>query len=291
MKATITTILLTVFVQFVFAQNSLPVLNKGVRISISLNKKNTKGFDILIKDVSYRDSSQYSCKADITLVFSSRNTKVHFGSYRDMFDNYREGYSFNMFSIYDTLPKDSTIEKKVSLWIKKSQVGDSILTLGNYALMYIPPYDPTVYIRKEKEKQLAIQLAFKAKQDSIFKNSNAIDKKSEEIESRREKLLTPEYLAKWVGASFFTKENIERDCDVYPLSYFGGSVYYDFPKCPVTMEFTDKEHVCIFVSFRLFGEDGYNYKKSLIDYGYKLISKSSSLIAENNFRDLGNGKI
>ena len=34
---------------------------------------------------------------------------------------------------------------------------------------------------------------------------------------------------------FFTKENIEKDCGVYPSAYSGGKVFYNFPKCPVTM--------------------------------------------------------
>lgn len=102
-------------------------------------------------------------------------------------------------------------------------------------------------------------------------------------------MLTPEYLANWVGASFFTKENIEKDCGVYPSAYSGWKVFYNFPKCPVTMEFTEDKQVCIYLSFRLFGEDGYNFRKELINYGYKLRSKSEALVAENNFGDLMNG--
>lgn len=59
----------------------------------------------------------------------------------------------------------------------------------------------------------------------------------------------------------------------------------------VTMEFTDKNHVCVYVSFRLFGEDGYQYRTKLLDFGYKLKSKSNAFVAENNFGDLTNGKV
>lgn len=282
--------------QFVNAQNNLPILHEGLQLSVSSNKNNTKGLDIFVKDISYRDSSRSSCKADITLVFSSRNEKIHFGQYKDGLGNYHEEYRFNLFHISDVLPKNGVLEKKVSIWIKeKSQHNDSILRLGKNDLAYIPTYNRTEYVQKEKERNLAIQLAHKAKQDSIFRANNTTSnvnnsKDIEEVESRREKLLTPEYLSNWVGASFFTKENIEKDCNVSPVAYSSGKVFYDFPKCPVTMEFTDKSHVCISVSFRLFGEDGYNFKKELIDYGYKLTSKSSALIAENNFGDMGYGQ-
>ena len=131
-------------------------------------------------------------------------------------------------------------------------------------------------------------MANKARIDSINNASSYVNK---EIEERREKLLTPEYLANWVGASFFTKDNIEKDCDVYPMAYSGGKVFYDFPQCPVTMEFADHPQVCIYVSFRLFGEDGYKFRTQLLNFGYKLKSKSNALVAENNFGDLTNGKV
>ena len=154
--------------------------------------------------------------------------------------------------------------------------------------MYLPPYDSEEFIQKEKARKKAIELANKARLDSINNERFKVEKEEEE---RCEKLLTPEYLANWVGASFFTKENIEKDCGVYPSAYSGGKVFYNFPKCPVTMEFTEDKQVCIYLSFRLFGEDGYNFRKELINYGYKLRSKSEAVVAENNFGDLTNGKV
>lgn len=154
--------------------------------------------------------------------------------------------------------------------------------------MYLPLYDPEEFIQKEKARKKAVELANKARLDSINNERFKIEKEEEE---RSEKLLTPEYLANWVGASFFTKENVEKDCGVYPSAYSGGKVFYVFPKCPVTMEFTEDKQVCIYLSFRLFGEDGYNFRKELINYGYKLRSKSEALVAENNFGDLTNGKV
>ena len=275
----------------VCAQNPLPLLKEGTRVSIPLNKKGTKGLDIFVKSMTYRDSTDRSCQADIILVFTSRNEKIHFGRYKDIFGSSQVDYrfAFNMFNIDGILPKNESFEKKVSIWLKEGIYRDSILTtLDGKKLMYIPSYDSEEFIQKEKARKRAVELANRARLDSI---NNARLKDNNEIQERREKLLTPEYLANWVGASFFTKENIEKDCDVYPMAYSGGKVFYDFPQCPVTMEFADHPQVCIYVSFRLFGEDGYKFRTQLLNFGYKLKSKSNALVAENNFGDLTNGKV
>ena len=194
----------------------------------------------------------------------------------------------NYKNINDILKKNEKLVKKVSIWLKQGIYRDSILTMGGKALMYIPPYNSEEFIQKEAARKKAVELANKARLDSM---NNAISHDNKEIYERREKLLTPEYLANWVGASFFTKENIEKDCDVYPMAYSGGKVFYDFPQCPVTMEFADQPQVCIYVSFRLFGEDGYRFRTQLLNFGYKLKSKSNALVSENNFEHLTNGKV
>lgn len=271
-----------------FAQSTLPLLKDGARVSIPLNKKNTKGLDIFIKSMTYQDSTEYSCQANIILELTSRNEKIHFGQYQDKLGGWHSDYMFNLFSIDDVLEKNKTIEKKVSIRVKSGYYRDSLLLLSKRELMYLPPYDSEEFIQKEKARKKAVELANKARLDSINNERFKVEKEEEE---RCEKLLTPEYLANWVGASFFTKENIEKDCGVYPSAYSGGKVFYNFPKCPVTMEFTEDKQVCIYLSFRLFGEDGYNFRKELINYGYKLRSKSEALVAENNFGDLMNGKV
>ena len=172
---------------------------------------------------------------------------------------------FDMFNINDILKKNEKLVKKVSIWLKQGIYRDSILTMGGKALMYIPPYNSEEFIQKEAARKKAVELANKARLDSM---NNAISHDNKEIYERREKLLTPQYLANWVGASFFTKENIEKDCDVYPMAYSGGKVFYDFPQCPVTMEFADQPQVCIYVSFRLFGEDGYRFRTQLLNFGH-----------------------
>lgn len=277
-----------------FAQNTLPLLKEGTRVSIPLNKKNTKGLDIFIKSMTFQDSTEYSCQANIILELTSRNEKIHFGQYQDRLGGWHSDYMFNLFSIDDVLEKNKTIEKEVSIRVKSGYYRDSLLLLSKRELMYLPSYDPEEFIKKEEARKKAIELANKARQDSIFNarfGTSAQTADKSDSQEKCEKLLTPEYLANWVGASFFTKESIENDCDVYPSAYSGGKVFYNFPKCPVTMEFTEDKQVCIYLSFRLFGEDGYNFRKELINYGYKLRSKSDALVAENNFGDLTNGKV
>lgn len=277
-----------------FAQNTLPLLKEGTRVSIPLNKKNTKGLDIFIKSMTFQDSTEYSCQANIILELTSRNEKIHFGQYQDKLGGWHSDYMFNLFSIDDVLEKNKTIEKEVSIRVKSGYYRDSLLLLSKRELMYLPPYDPEEFIKKEEARKKAIEFANKARQDSIFNarfGTSAQTAAKSDSQEKCEKLLTPEYLANWVGASFFTKESIENDCEVYPSAYSGGKVFYNFPKCPVTMEFTEDKQVCIYLSFRLFGEDGYNFRKELINYGYKLRSKSDALVAENNFGDLTNGKV
>lgn len=277
-----------------FAQNTLPLLKEGTRVSIPLNKKNTKGLDIFIKSMKFQDSTEYSCQANIILELTSRNEKIHFGQYQDLLGGWHDDYMFNLFSIDDVLEKNKTIEKEVSIRVKSGYYRDSLLLLSKRELMYLPPYDPEEFIKKEEARKKAIEFANKARQDSIFNarfGTSAQTAAKSDSQKKCEKLLTPEYLANWVGASFFTKESIENDCEVYPSAYSGGKVFYNFPKCPVTMEFTEDKQVCIYLSFRLFGEDGYNFRKELINYGYKLRSKSDALVAENNFGDLTNGKV
>lgn len=107
---------------------------------------------------------------------------------------------------------------------------------------------------------------------------------------RAEMLMTPQYLANWVGASFFTKDNIENDLGIVPMAYNGGVVFYDLPKCNVGMEFAGAEKVCVEISFRLFGEEAYEFIDQMRAYGYVEQGSSKDLVAENNFQSLTNGR-
>lgn len=104
----------------------------------------------------------------------------------------------------------------------------------------------------------------------------------DEYTVRQELLLTPPYLSSFVGAPFFTKTNIENDCGVSPISYQGGKVYYDFYRCPISIEFNSVD-VGISLSFRLFGEDAYNLRKQLLEYGYKQITVRKVTTFEDDF--------
>ena len=110
-----------------FAQSTLPLLKEGARVSIPLNKKDTKGLDIFIKSMTYQDSTEYSCQANIILELTSRNEKIHFGQYQDKLGGWHSDYMFNLFSIDDVLEKNKTIEKKVSIRVKSVYYRDSLL--------------------------------------------------------------------------------------------------------------------------------------------------------------------
>ena len=136
-----------------FAQSTLPLLKEGARVSIPLNKKNTKGLDIFIKSMTYQDSTEYSCQANIILELTSRNEKIHFGQYQDLLGGWHDDYMFNLFSIDDVLEKNKTIEKKVSIRVKSGYYRDSLLLLGKRELMYLPPYDSEEFIKKEEARK------------------------------------------------------------------------------------------------------------------------------------------
>ena len=128
----------------------------------------------------------------------------------------------------------------------------------------------------------------KASKDSTYKVDDVEQQDFTVAKSRQDMLLTPPYLSNWIGASNFTKDNIENDCMVEPIAYNRGYVYYSFSKCPVGIEY-NSIGVGISMTFRLFGEDAYDFKRSLIEYGYKLSSKKQVMLAENNFGDVGRG--
>lgn len=121
-----------------------------------------------------------------------------------------------------------------------------------------------------------------------LEDSASIEQVNKVMAARRDALISPRFLTAWVGASFFTKDNIENDCGVDPMAYKDGLTYYDFGKCPVGIEYNDYG-VGVLVSFRMFGEDGYKFKRDLMAFGYKLHSKKKTTVIENGFSDVGSG--
>ena len=262
-----------------YAQNDvIPEMKPGLKCDYRIDKKGKNVLTLEVLNVTYKDSSSRACFSEWEIKASVKGAdlKAWLNGYVTLKEG--EDYIFK----YPHWYKLGESEK-----IRWSYTPNGLFaeeTYFNFA--YYPPYDPAAYwaaqerkekLRQEEEARLARE---RAKADSV----------RYAYRERQNMLLTPEYLANWVGASFFTKESIEKDCEVSPVAYNGGYVFYDFSKCPVTMEFDDKTHVCIEISFRLFGEDGYQMKSDLIDYGYELKSKShGDLIAENNFQNLQTG--
>lgn len=262
-----------------YAQNEeIPLLETGLKREYRVDRKGKNVLTLEVLNVAYKDSSSRSCFSEWEIQASVKGAEL------------KAWLNGNV-----TLKEGEPYVFKYPHWIKLKEehaLRFSYTPNGLFAeetrfdFAYIPPYDPSDYYaaqereakrRQEEEARLARE---RERADSI----------RYAYRERQNMLLTPEYLANWVGASFFTKESIEKDCDVSPVAYNGGYVFYDFYKCPVTMEFDDKTHVCIEISFRLFGEDGYQMKTDLINYGYQLKSKSrGDLIAENNFQNLQTG--
>lgn len=272
-------------------QNNVPQLEKGAISKMTFDKKGKKFLELEVLDLKFSDSTNYSCRMYALLGLRSVGKETKLSSSQDFFGNYQEGFLLNEHEqrgvtasvLSDRIiPKNDSVVISITSYLRNNV---STLSYNGIDLLKLPLYDNTEYKRKEYNKRLIEQRNNEIKRDSVSR----IKRKSV-YEERCDELLTPQYLANWVGASFFTKEQIEKNCGVFPIAYNGGKVFYDFPKCPVTMEFEDTHNVCIELSFRLFGEDGYNMKKALIAYGYKLQSKSEDLIAENNFMDLQIGK-
>lgn len=119
-----------------------------------------------------------------------------------------------------------------------------------------------------------------------LEDSASIEQVNKVKATRRAALLTPSYLANWIGASFFTKDNIENDCGVEPTAYSGGKVFYDFGNCFVGIEY-NAMNVGISLSFRLFGEDGYKFKTQLIKFGYVVVRRKPMTVLEGSYAGRG----
>ncbi len=275
------------FDTYVRVNSELPVLSEGLQHVYSADKKGKKTLTIEVVSLEYSDSTGMSCAYRATIQLSAIGKNFSSRLYRDDYDRIFLIHNpvSDTFELKDGETTQVVIEGRLNLTDELTYS----YSIGSRFTPFvrIPRYIGDEYYAKAKalyQKQLqeeeARKQAERAKQDSI--RNIAIE--------RQNMLLTPEYLANWVGASFFTKESIESDCNVLPAAYNGGYVFYDFDKCPVTMEFDDKTHVCTEISFRLFGEDGYQMKTDLINYGYQLKSKSrGDLIAENTFQNLQTG--
>jgi len=260
-------------------ENELQELKPGFKAEYSFGRNGKNALSLEVLDVAYSDSSSRACFSKwhirVSLI-KGPQTAVVLNEKRIL----NEGEEF----VFEYPHWFKSASEKVILRYMPVSVWN--LDYTEVPVAYLPAYDDTEYyarIEREKkriEEEQARLAAIRAREDSL----------RYAYRERQNKILTPEYLANWIGASFFTKESIEHDCEVMPAAYNGGYVMYDFYKCPVSMEFDDESHVCIEISFRLFGEDGYQMKRDLINYGYQLKSKSrGDLIIENNFQNVQTG--
>ena len=287
------TFLLLIMVScFVYAQNELPVATKGLIVQHNFDKKGKKYLEVQIIDVTYSDSTDASCKANYTIQLKAVGKNIRLGNTYDYPPSglHKElgaySYSFDLKGIEKLSDGDSLkFETQIEMDDEKRNLchKENYLLYDETKLLIFPTnYNPTEY----REKLLAAQ---KTREEERKRRIAEEEQAAQRERSRCDTLLTIPYLANWVGASFFTKDNIERDLNVDPVGYSGGLVLYNFPKCGVSMEFSGAEEVCTELSFRLYGEEGMQMKKDLLEYGYTLVEKKKDLIAENNFRDMQYG--
>lgn len=116
---------------------------------------------------------------------------------------------------------------------------------------------------------------------SFVTESDSVDKNNPSVEERRNLILTPKYYTNWLGASFFTIPNLEKDLDIRPIRIIGSTYFYDLGYCFVGMESIDK-NVVIQLSFRLFGGDATDFVQKAIDYGYKYVEKGRDIVIRAN---------
>ncbi len=104
------------------------------------------------------------------------------------------------------------------------------------------------------------------------------------VKKNRELMMNPAFISRYVGTIAFTRPHIEESLDVSPVSYRGGVTYYELPTAYIGIEYYGKEDVAIEISFRMFGEDGLKYEKSLYDAGFKLTETSKTINVETGKR-------
>lgn len=260
-----------------------------------LSKDGSKNIQVEVLNIAYSDSTESNCKVHCELQLTANGKKVDLSSgYNDML-RYHDGLAWRIYinnksdgsqgNFHFSLEKGSTkiVSNDLTLWYDRNIV----LEYASMPIFRFEPYDKSVFIAAQQER---IRKAEEARKEAARIAEEERRKAEDALYQRQDMLLTPEYLANWVGMGNFTKENIENDCHVYPVGYQGGKVFYDFRKCPVTMEYAGPNDVCVELSFRLYGEDGYNFKKDLINFGYKLVKTEKSFVTENDFLDAGFGK-
>lgn len=114
---------------------------------------------------------------------------------------------------------------------------------------------------------------------------------------KRNLIFTPRYYTNFIGASFFTIANIEKEFDVRPVQIINEDLifFYSFDDVEVNSTGTvyvgfhaiNEKGVVTQMDFRLLGsESAHEFITSAIDYGYKLYSKGKDLLVTSDSKGL-----
>ena len=129
------------------------------------------------------------------------------------------------------------------------------------------------------------QLSEEAKQAGVYhaepKQQNEAHEKPTTPKERRKAILTPKYYTNWLGASFFTIANLEKDLDIVPIQIVGLTFFYDFGDCFVGMRALENG-VVVQMTLRLFADMATDFIQKAIDYGYKYIAKGKDTNIRSN---------
>lgn len=287
----------------IYSENVVPKASIGESVKHHFNKNGSKHFEIKFLDISFTDSTENGCYAHYKIQLKAVGQKVDFEDaalvpFIGVCPRYGLHHHKSDDKDFDAMPTlykgtliagDSTIIQ-LKYYIRAGQTAPEYISYNKKPIVELAYlYDVQEYETKKQAALLAQQKAREERETERKRIQEEQEKTARAERSRCDTLLTIPYLANWVGASFFTKDNIERDLNIDPVGYSGGLVLYNFPKCGVSMEFSGAEEVCTELSFRLYGEEGMQMKKDLLEYGYALVEKKKDLIAENNFRDMQYG--
>ena len=282
-------------------QDDLPVMCKNASTRILLDKSGEKYLEVMITDISIRNSSLTACEVTVSGTISSIGQKTKFGNYTDILGN-QKGHKFDFPVTPSIIPKNGSATFKGRVYIGRSK--KATLKLDNKPIFLYPVYDGSDFV---KEKQAAREKAFAShdsilsritnKVDSIKREQTTHSKDSSNLSAidKRNLIFTPKYYTNFIGTSSFTIATIEKEFEVYPIKIDGLSFFYLFEnvKCNsteaiyTTFNAVNEEGVVAAMHFKLLGESYASaFIKSAIEYGYKYYSKGKDIIVTTSTKYL-----
>ena len=282
-------------------QDDLPVMCKNASTRILLDKSGEKYLEVMITDISIRNSSLTACEVTVSGTISSIGQKTKIGNYTDIFGK-KKGHQFDFPVTPSIIPKNGSATFKERVYIGHGQ--KKTLNLDNKPIFLYPVYDGGDFV---KEKQAEREKAFARhdsnlnsitnKVDSIKKEQTTQSKDSSDISpiDKRNLIFTPQYYTKFIGTSSFTIANIEKEFEVYPIRIEGLSFFYLFENVKynstqaiyTTFNAVNEEGVVAAMHFKLLGESYASaFIKSAIEYGYKYYSKGKDIIVTTSTKYL-----